>query len=744
MKQQKEVNNLSNDWESIFKQAYNDNNIRECTKAIFNLARTDGTGIINSLYCEGNILKNPLSYKFSEKDYKKVSIIIRNTLKILNTKSILKNYSEEFIKNLKFDVTQLYFLYGLLYPNHVSNEKMISEHKPFKDQMLSLSIKQLLIFLQDQARLMLEKVFSHQQLISDNGGYITGNEIYVSQRIDNQEDSLEESYIDNFETLISSSDNLIRFLYYTHNYSYQTEEQLSQIENATPYMVPDFEKMLMLSNFDVSYNDIESRFRYANCFFFKAENHQHITMYGIKAKNEKTRKVDLVAKFRRSHLYGLEISYWTNQIYGKRKQIAGINKYQSIFQLDEYIDISKRLDINNPENFHFIDQHEYEEISRYADIPVNAAKRFIKPYYFKCTFDGMNLDDIFSAFRYLYTYSKIYLTATLDYFDQNNPSTYDLLVPSISIDYFCKNFASISSIDIKKATKLINCFIFNTETAKKKALGDLFTRPLVQINTKQVLLCEILLGQTNLMRSVETLLTGHDVNLAQVGKDFEKFLISELAKGEEIKVNTNHVVFNAYDGKQVEFDCVATLEDYLLLIEAKSVLTPYDFDEYSKRKEFLQYGIEQVNRRSLVVQRDWEEFKRQVNIPLPDTPFSDDRIIKIVCTDIMNFTGLSIDGVTIIDDRALVRYFTDPYISEVKRAGDKITSKRQRVLWGAIDKPSVEEFKKYIEEPFAQTCILRCIEEQEYPIPILDKNDKPIVILDYGLKEDPWNNSSIP
>ena len=736
--------NVSNYWETIFKQAYNENNYKECIKAIFNLARPDGTGIIDILYRKGNLLKNPLSYKFSEEDYKKVSNIIGNTFRILNSNdSLLDNYSLEFLENLKSDVVQLLYLYRVLYPNHVSNEEIISKHKPFKEQNLALSIKQILIFIQDQSRLMLKDVFSDQQQIADNGGYITGNEIYVSKKIDNKDDAPKESHIDNFESLISGSDNLIRFLYYTHDYNYQTEEQLSQIRDATPYMVPDFEKMLTLSMIDVLHNAVESRFRYANWNFFCCKNFENIKMYGVKARNEISRKIDLIGIYRRAHSYWLAISFWTNQVYGKRVQHQDVNENQSIFQLDEYIDISKRLDINNPEMFHFINQQEYIDISRYADIPINAAKEFIKPYYLNCTFDGINIEDLLSAFRFIYTYCKIYLTAAFYCFDEENKSTYDYLIPSISIDYLCKEFSSIASIDIRKATKLINYYIFNTESAKKKTLGDLFTRPLVQINSKQVLLCEVLIGQTNLMRSVETVLTGHGVNLARVGKDYEKFLISELSKGKGIQVNTNHIEFDAYDGKRVEFDCVAVFDDNLLLIEAKSVLTPYDFDEYSKRKEFLRYGIEQVNRRSLVVQKDWEKFKEQVNIQLPENPFTDDKIIKIVCTDIMNFTGISIDGVTIIDDKALIRYFTDPYISKIKKDGSNLTGEKQRVLWGIINKPSIDEFKEYIKEPFANTCILRCMDEQERPIPIVDEKDNPIVILDYGLKEDPWGESPI-
>lgn len=744
MKQQKVVYELLNDWSSIFKQAYAENDLKECIRVIFKMLKPDGTGLVDRLYRNENLIKNPLSYKFTEEDFNKISKIIGTIFKILRNRNddFVKDYGKEFVDNFSADILQLHFLYGILYPNHVLNEKRISEHRPFKTQSLALSLKQLLIFLQDQSRLMFKDVFSKQKQISDNGGYITGNEIYVSKKINETQNSPKESYVDNFEFLITATDNLIRFLYYNHSQDFKTNKEYSQVKDATPYEIPNFENMLNLGMTDVLYQSVESRFRYASWQFFKGKNPENITMYAIKAIDVKARMVDLVAGFRRNHAYWLASSYWANKIYGIRNINPCALENQSICQLEEYIDISKRLDINNPENFHFINQQEYNDISIYADIPIESAKRFIKPYYFNCMFDGINIDDIFKAFKFLYTYSKIYLTASLSVFNETDKTTYDYLIPSISINYLYKEFATISSNSMEKSIKLINCFIFNPDTAKNKELGDLFTRPLVQINDKQVLLCEILVGQTNLMRSVETILTAHKVNLAPVGKDFEKNLISKLSKGKKIQVNTNHIEFQAFDGKMAEFDCIAVFDDYLLLIEAKSVLTPYDFDEYAKRKDYLKCGVEQVKRRCLVVQKNWQELKEQVNISLPNSPFSEDKIIKIVCTDILNFTGLLIDGVTIIDEQSLIKYFTDPYISEVKGEGPIISSKKQRVLWGTSNEPSIKEFKDYIKEPLALSHILKSMEEEERPIPVFDANDKPIVIIDYGLKEDPWNKTN--
>ena len=211
------------------------------------------------------------------------------------------------------------------------------------------------------------------------------------------------------------------------------------------------------------------------------------------------------------------------------------------------------------------------------------------------------------------------------------------------------------------AKKLLDNFVYHEHLKKEE--GDIFSRPLLKVNKSQVLLCESLIEQINIERNVEQWLKKYDVDLTPVGYQFEDKLRKKLGSINGIEVNTNKFTFNAYDGKDVEFDFIGTFDDYLLLFEFKSVLIPYDESEVLKREGVIKEGVEQIKRRCEIVKYDWDKIRENVNISLPEKTYPEDRIIKLVCTNVYDFTTLVIDGIMITDESTLLKYFTDPFVA---------------------------------------------------------------------------------
>ena len=92
----------------------------------------------------------------------------------------------------------------------------------------------------------------------------------------------------------------------------------------------------------------------------------------------------------------------------------------------------------------------------------------------------------------------------------------------------------------------------------------------------------------------------------------------------------------------------------LLLFEFKSVLIPYDESEVLKREGVIKEGVEQIKRRCEIVKYDWDKIRENVNISLPEKTYPEDRIIKLVCTNVYDFTTLVIDGIMITDESTLL------------------------------------------------------------------------------------------
>lgn len=342
----------------------------------------------------------------------------------------------------------------------------------------------------------------------------------------------------------------------------------------------------------------------------------------------------------------------------------------------------------------------------------------------------MDVREYMDAYVFLYTFSKVYYCAAII-----NGTLKDY-VPLLSLDYLYNEFAAVYKLKIDKAKKLIDCFVFDKDIAKKKIYGDVFTRPLISAGSKMVLLSEGLIDQINLDRNIEVLLEWNNVNLASVGKELELKLIEELKNVDNLIVNSSTIDFMAYDGKNVEFDFIALLDDYLILIEMKSVLQPYDDDELSRRQKTISEGVDQVNRRVKIIQKDWDKIKEKANIKLPDEPYDEEHIIKIVCTDIGNFTGLEMYGVILTDDATIIKYFKNPYVHGIETSQvNYIKMFRKQVLWKE-GQPTAKEFILYLHNPDTMDCFIDCLEQEWKLIPMF-KGYKPIAFQDVIVKDDP-------
>ncbi|KUO95787.1 hypothetical protein ATW55_14935 [Ferroacidibacillus organovorans] len=103
------------------------------------------------------------------------------------------------------------------------------------------------------------------------------------------------------------------------------------------------------------------------------------------------------------------------------------------------------------------------------------------------------------------------------------------------------------------------------------------------------------------------------------------------------------------------------------------------------------YGVEQVNRRTKIVQRDWDKIKKCSDIDLPDSPPAEQNILKIVCLNIFGFTAFERNGVLITDYSALLRFFSGPMVNRIIGNRNSVQIEPGLRLWSG-GKPSVADF----------------------------------------------------
>lgn len=719
----------------VFKKAYEDGDARRCVRAIVNIVEEDifsaERGLRKVLYSEGNLLKNPLNYRFDEAEYEKTKRIIILTINHLDklSKSENKLISAENAKLYNNELVQLLRLYECLYTNRIENEKRLNE-SVFLQLSLPQIIQSFLVFFQSQYNLLRKEMSKRWK----SQEYVTGFEAEVSSECASSNSEGNVSFSDSFEHLLEAMDTLFRYVFFLKG-NEKNAKNIREMDFVTPYESSEYAMIATLSSFDKMFSSMESYFRYFGWNITLSKTSDGKDVYGFYPSNEKSYKTHIAAKLRREcNVRNEMFSESIKEILGRQRgkngytvaNVPGSEKLPGGF-FCEYLDVSNRLDLNDIESFHFGNDYKFYE--SHARLMIESAKKRSKLYYFACRFNDMCVEEYLDAYAFVYTFSKVYYCAVMTRGEQKQ------LVPLISLDYLYDEFSKISGYDREKAKKLIKCFVFDKEIAKEKKLGDIFARPLICVGSGMILLPEALVEQINLNRNIEVLLEWNDVNIAPMGKDLEHKIIDKLKNVPELSVNTKTIEFMAYDNRNVEFDFVARLEDYIIIMELKSILQPYDNDELYRRHKPISDGIEQVIRRTRIIREDWDKFKDMCDIDLPDKPYDEDHIIKIVCTDIADFTGLEENGVFLTDDATVLRFFTNPYVLGMRQDQNSGELTSKKILW-SNDRPTAREFISYLRNPDTMDVFMQSIGSEWKPIPYLD-GYKLMAFQDMVVKEDP-------
>ncbi len=690
----------------IYEKAYKNDEIYKCVDIILKIALKNPSNLKKSML-RTNCLKNPMGMKYDEADYKKTMQI----MEIAHKTATNQKYESQIIKQL----TEMILYTHCFYHNNQTNTKRLQQNT-FSQYSLSKQLRMICIFIQDQSRLMLKALYKDTNKINL---YNTGMEMNIANISVDHSPQEKISFSDNYEGLLEYFNTIIHYIYYSRKKDLQKNDT-NEHGNIHHFGIPAFQELTYIAQQRRMYEQLEEKFRYGEWSIHLTKDKYNHSIYFFKPERIDKSKSHITASIRREYQFKTAFSRQVN-ISKAKKTLVAIEK------------LSQQIDLNNIELFE-IDENLYQDAKNIAFDTISVYKDQAKEYYFQCKFGEISVNDLMHMYEFLYTYSQIYIQSISKVFNQRDYTTYKFLVPVINSDYLLNEFVRLYKYEKKLAQKLLKNFIYHEHL--KKEDGDIFSRPLLKINQKQVLLCETLIEQINIERSVEQWLKKYNVDLTPVGHQFEQNLRQKLASIDEIKVNTNKFTFIAFDKKDVEFDFIGTFDDYLLLFEFKSVLIPYDESEVLKREEVIKEGVDQIKRRCKVIQHDWNKIRENVNIPLPEKPYSDSKIIKLVCTNIYDFTTLTIDGIMVTDESTLLKYFTNPFVTIYSTGYKSPEVLGTKFLW-KNGKPSVSEFMDYLKKPVTIGRISECLKNEIKTVPPF-KDDYFVAFEDAYLTKDPF------
>lgn len=687
----------------LFKELYKDRKPIKCSLVLLDIYDSYKSGFRKAILLR-ECLPDPLGFRYNQEIHKFSILIIKRAYR----KAESKGYPDELLLELK----QLYW--GLTFFNHnnLKNTEKLNECRFIKFK-LSEQLRMICIFLEEQKRLSDKE----RNKAVKKQGYFTGMESAVSNKSPENNPNMLLSVEDNFEGLLEAYDTLVRFLYFKKSEEYKSSS-IPENDDISHIEIPSFEVITHLSvQRNILVNSWE-KYKYSG-WVINLKKHNDEDIYELKPKREEEYRQHIIAINRRK--YSLMIDVFKN-----------VNNESIQVSLDVMKRISDKVNKDNICSLFSVDKSDYFKGIKNKKMLLEVYKNHMHPLYKELTVNDIKVEDIFKNCELLLFFADCYKQSIEDDFYQENPKSYKYLAPIIHIDYFTKALSNYYGYSEEYSIKLIECFIFRPGV---KSESDIFARPLLAINDKNVIFTPMIVEQMNIDRIIELLIYSYNVNIARIGTDFENQIQKMLKYLSVIKVNTSKIDFFASDGKDVEFDFIGTFEDYLLLWEFKAMTTPYTDKKIANCKKVILEGVEQVNRRSKLLKSDWSKIRKLANIDLPEKPYENNRIIRLVCTNIYDFTTLLYDSnIRVVDESTLLKFFITPEVKVVNVTERKSTVVKK--LWGGKE-PTVDEFLKYLEDPITISPYKDCINSSPNLFRKFEE-ELPLVVIDQILSKNPY------
>lgn len=741
-------------------QYYSEKDFTKCKNTLLHLALTCNANInegnsynhdIKRLLFAVDFIKNPLGVKYSLDDYNNISSILLSTLRLLEKINDPKfDTSSIFRKGLKIDRKIIDDLIDLVTYTHVLhqmnqiNSKRMDDCEtcklPFVEQMLTT-----LTFFQDQIRLLRQ---NSQTYLHDD--YITGMEFAVADRPVEYCENSTSSISDSLESTLEAINQIIRYLYYQHGKSLQSQVQSGTInfELIHPYQNADFQQYLYIATQRHLLHRIEEGIRYGYYTFVSTGIQDNgIRYFQFSLQNEDNYRARRLGILRREHQY---------QQHGLINALNQDELTEAYEELKRQADILINLQMAETMMLDVGQFHPNKALFKKAEETISPKLRIVeqltKDHYLECQVKDVKICDLLCAYRYLSTLAGILYAASSQLIDQDVPRTYIKEICLVNTSYLSSELSRIHDYSFEYAEKLIDRFVFHERSNK---YDDIFAQPLLKISDTQVVLSQALLEQVNIDRAIERQFIRFEKNISEVGFDFEKHFADSLTRGYSQSIlnpqrkkipnfeqNINKIKFVAFDGKDIEFDVIAKLGDYIILTELKSIMSSYDLADLETRKKNIKVAIDQLKRRAESLIYDWDTIRSMVSIHLPEKPVARDHIILVACTDSYDYTPLKEGDIFITDESSYLKYFTNPYVQAIKTEKNAATVITVKELW-SNGYPDATEFMEYLLDPVTIHPLADCLVKISIPGIVMDKQDFWLIYEDYSLSQDPIRSTGL-
>ncbi|MBS4842898.1 YecA family protein [Clostridium sp.] len=663
----------------------------------------------------GGVLPDPFSYDYNQKKYlveyfeKGCSIAINQLIKDEETKW-------KFTKQVR----TILDTYKVIGHHNTSNEERCDKCEFLKYDK-ARQLQMICVFIEDQMRLANE---NNNEKIQRKGLY-TGLESTTPLEVNGNE-RYQLSSSDAMEGNLEIANELFKFIFYI-NRTKMKDCVDSTVVNPYPYELPSFEEIMYITSHRVMIKRAWDLIKYRN-WNIKLHKYNNEEFYRVEPKDLKAFKIE-GASIKRTEYDEFQksmnmVSLW--KIFNENLKIV-LEKIQSI-ELEDVFDI---------------DCEYVKVLMKFYESIIQSNLQFTYKFYGKSLLDveiadGINFKLFFDTINYLYSIANIYVWKSYDSVNVDKKEDYYKFAPIIDVEKLVRKLSETLNLEKTVASKCIDLFIFKPQTKKSKIALDIFSQPLVFVSDTQIVFSPSFVLQMNVKRIVDKILGAINYNFSDKGYNMEDLINNLLEQSKYLKVNKNNIKFQAYDGKEVEFDSLSVFNNKLIVMEIKCRNAPYSPKERNDKSEILIEAVNQVKRRVKVIQHDWSEIKKRSSIDLMDNPPAEEDIIKIACFNFFDFTGQVIDNVYITDYSAVTKYFNKSVDYAKVLNKNSIEKIPVNNIW-KDDSPTILNFLKYLEMPSMLKEFYENIKFNYRYVIRIEEDDQNLCIMDYYLEENPYN-----
>ena len=679
------------DNENLFKKLkenLQDGNVKQSSDLLISIYNKYGEDWISYIKLNG-VLPEPLSHTFST-----------NTLATFmkSLQSIVPKIEIRYIEDILTLVSSLLRLYNKVTKiNERLSESEFFNFPPVKQlQMFS-------VFMEDQSRMAQGEIVKRMK----NPELLTPMDL-IRADLESDLTKTKVSVIDNIEGIGDSIDLNLRYIFWKYGNDFDGIHS----KDVSPYNLKSFHELLVWAYMRVAIDNLWQNIKYRN---WRHLVRNDVAYYYPPDQDLYIKEEISVDRYR---LYENEL---TNHILSGplRQEFRLFNNILSKIDTDIgsvpwYPDVpirQMRQLLSMPAVF---------EVSL-AELFSTLYKRDIDNLLFGPPNRQVNGKDFLEVCKYIFILSSIYQKKSWESIDIDGESQYCSLIPVLNENTLVDTLSQATGWSREECMNALDLLCFNPQNTKL----DIWLQPLIPIGKSNYLLIPVVGKSMKLIRLFEAHMLQWNIGFDDRGLLFEEEIRNRL-KEAKIPVVSHSIRFNASDGKKVEYDIISCFGDYLILIEAKCLRTPYSpIDRYNCWKE-IDNGIEQLRRRRDIISSDWNRIFDQADIDLPEIPPEKDKILCLLITNIFTFTGVEVDNIRVSDLTCFYRYLSGPNIegTEFDKNGVIRRFIAERIWAGK--EPTPTELWKYIHNPLGLRNITDKTKIEFEPILPFNEKDKNV------------------